>query len=93
MIKRIGVLLLVLAAASAQAQSVLFGKRLVGKGDRAEDVREVAGNPDRVDRIDDDPSTPAMEIWTYRQKEREVTLWLVGGKVVQVEQREPDPTS
>ncbi|NCT66468.1 MAG: hypothetical protein GXC76_02365 [Rhodanobacteraceae bacterium] len=80
-------LMLLLAAGSAQAQSALLGKRLVGKGDDVALARDAGGPPDRIDRIDGDASTPAMEIWTWHGKASEVTLWVVAGKIVQAEER------
>jgi hypothetical protein len=73
--------------AGVHAQSVMFGKRLIGKGDRVSLVREVAGMPDKLDRIDGDDSTPAMEIWTYTREQREVTVWIVSGKVVKIAEK------
>jgi len=70
-----------------QAQSVMFGKRLIGKGDHVTLVREAAGMPDKLDRIEGDDSTPAMEIWTYTRDQREVTVWIVAGKVVKVAEK------
>ena len=82
---RTAVLAAVLACgAGAQAHSVMFGKRLIGKGDQASQVRDAAGMPDKIDRIDGDDSTPAMEIWTYARDQREVTVWIVSGRVVKV---------
>jgi hypothetical protein len=74
-------------ATGARAQSVMFGKRLIGKGDRVSLVRDVAGVPDKVDRIEGDDSTPALEIWTYAREQREVTVWVVSGKVVKVAEK------
>ena len=71
----------------AQAQSVMFGKRLIDKSDQASQVRDAAGAPGKVDRIDGDDSTPAMEIWTYTRDQREVTVWIVSGKVVKVAEK------
>ena len=77
--------------AHAQAQSVMFGKRLIGKGDPMSIVRDVAGTPDQVDRIEGDNSTPAMEIWTYRRDDREITLWVVSGKIVKTQEKTITP--
>ena len=74
-------------SAGTHAQSVMFGKRLIGKGDQASQVRDAAGMPDKIDRIDGDDSTPAMEIWTYTRDQREVTVWIVSGKVVKVAEK------
>ena len=66
--------------------SVLFGRSLLKRGDSAEQAREVAGAPRRVERIDEDGGKP-MEIWTYERGGREVTLWIVDGRVVQIDER------
>lgn len=89
-VKRILLLVLVLAPAATvvSAKSVLLGKRLFGKGDDVAAARNAGGAPDRIDRIEGDGSTPAMEIWTYVRKDREVTLWVVGGRIVQAQERE-----
>lgn len=85
---RIAMTMVLLAfAGGVRAQSVMFGKRLIGKGDQAAQVRDAAGVPDRIDRIDGDDSTPAMEIWTYARDQREVTVWIVAGKVVKVAEK------
>jgi hypothetical protein len=86
--KRIVFLLLAALPAGAAAQSVLLGKHLVDKGTAAAQVREFAGEPVQLDRIDADEFSPAMEIWTYRFDDKVISLWLVGGTVVKAaEQR------
>lgn len=81
-------LILVLLASSIAAASdnVLLGRSLIGKGDSAAAVRDAGGEPQQLDRIDGDDSSPAMEIWTYRSGDKTVTLWLVGGKVVKAQE-------
>lgn len=81
------ILALLGCCASAQAQSALFGKRLVSKGDDVAHVRDVAGIPDKIDTIPADQYSPAMEIWTYRRKNGTVALWIVAGKVVQAQEQ------
>lgn len=76
------IVVLVVVSHFAQAQSVLLGKKLIGKGDDVARVRDAAGEPTKMDRIDGDDSSPAMEIWTYRRDDRVITLWVVGGKIV-----------
>ncbi len=80
-------LVLAAAAGTVDAQSALLGKRLVAKGDEVGKVREAGGEPDRIDRIAADDTSPAMEIWTYTRKGRVITVWIVSGRVVQVEDR------
>ncbi|QBB69753.1 hypothetical protein ELE36_04835 [Pseudolysobacter antarcticus] len=78
---------LLLLAANAGAGSVMFGKHLVSKGDAITSVRDAAGTPNKVDKIDADDSSPAMEIWTYNRPESVVTIWIVDRKVVQVQEQ------
>jgi len=85
--RRFIILVLLLVCGAAQAQSAMFGKRLVSKGDDINRVRDIAGSPDKLDRIPADQYSPAMEIWTYRRKGSTVALWIVGGKVVQAQEQ------
>ncbi len=78
--------IVLLFCVEAHAQSVMVGRRLVGKGDAAATLRDATGEPDRLDRIEGDATTPAMEIWTYRRDDRETTAWIVAGKIVKVSQ-------
>ncbi|HVH33861.1 MAG TPA: hypothetical protein VM847_07110 [Tahibacter sp.] len=81
--KRFALLLMSLLPLAASAQNVLLGRSLVGKGDSATAIRAAAGEPSRLDHIDGDDTSPAMEIWTYRFADKVVSLWIVDGKVVQ----------
>jgi hypothetical protein len=81
------ILLLLICSSPAAAQSVMFGKRLVSKGDDVARVRDIAGAPDKVDTIPADQYSPTMEIWTYRRKGSSIALWIVGGKVVQAQEQ------
>ena len=85
--RRFFILVLLLACGAAHAQSALFGKRLVSKGDDVAHVRDVAGAPDKIDTIPADQYSPAMEIWTYHRKGTTIALWIVAGKVVQAQQQ------
>jgi hypothetical protein len=86
--KRVLLVFLIAAASSAQAQSILIGKRLISKGDPVSRLRDVGAKPDRVDRIEADEYSPEMEVWTYNQGGRAIVVWLVKGKVVQVQEQE-----
>ena len=81
------ILLLLGCCVSASAQSALFGKRLVSKGDDVARVRDIAGSPDKVDSIPADQYSPAMEIWTYHRKGSTIAIWIVAGKVVQAQEQ------
>ena len=85
--RRFFILILLLISGTIHAQSVMFGKRLVSKGDDVARVRDIAGTPDKIDNIPADQYSPAMEIWTYRRKGNTVALWIVGGKVVQAQEQ------
>lgn len=88
--RRVLIVLMLLAAGTAQAQSALIGKRLVSRGDDVARVRSIGVKPDRLDRIEADEHSPAMEIWTYDQGSRAIAVWLVNGKVVQVQEQEAE---
>ncbi len=78
---------LLLSSGVCCAEPVLIGKRLVSQGDAASHVREVAGAPDKVDKIPGDGSSPPMEIWTYRRKENVIVLFVVDDKVVHTQEK------
>ena len=80
------ILALLACSATVNAQSALFGKRLVSRGDDVTRVRDIAGTPDNVDNIPADQYSPAMEIWTYHRRETTIALWIVAGKVVQAQE-------
>ena len=81
------ILVLLGCCTTLNAQSALFGKRLVSRGDEVARVRDIAGAPDKLDNIPADQYSPAMEIWTYHRKDTTVVLWIVAGKVVQAEEQ------
>jgi hypothetical protein len=83
-------LLLLLLSGSLCAQSALFGKRMLSKGDDTAHIREIAGAPDRVDTIAPESDAPGMEIWTYKSKERVVTIFIVADKIVQIQEKKLD---
>ena len=85
--KILGLFLLLFAAEAAWAQSALLGKKLISVGEEAGRVRDAAGEPDKLDKIPGDESSPPMEIWTYQRKGRQITLWVVAEKVVQLEDK------
>ena len=88
--KNLWILCLLLVCGVASAQSALLGKRLIAVGEEAAKVREAGGEPERVDKIPGDEGQPAMEIWTYTRKGRQVTVWIVNDKVVQLEDKRAD---
>lgn len=75
------------------AQSVMVGKRLISQGDSTSRVREIAGTPDKVDKIPGDATSPPMEIWTYRRKENIVVLFVVDSKVVHTQEKPADTSA
>lgn len=78
--------LLAFSVAAGASDDVLLGRSLIGKGDSAAAAREAGGEPQQLDRIPGDESSPAMEIWTYRNEGKTVTLWLVNDKVVKAQE-------
>jgi hypothetical protein len=80
-------LVLLSVCGAAGAQSALLGKRLIAVGEDAAKVREAGGEPERLDKIPGEENQPPMEIWTYTRKGRQITVWLVNDKVVQLEDK------
>ncbi|MBK8286673.1 MAG: hypothetical protein IPK97_18430 [Ahniella sp.] len=76
---------------NVHAESVLLGKKLIDKGDTADKVLAAGGKPERKDLIPADEYSPAIEIWTYRQRKADLRVWLVEGKVVQTQILDPEP--
>lgn len=80
---------------SAMASDTLrVGYRLLVAGDSAAQVRELLGRPTRVARHHAGRhgrgvivATPASESWLYRRDGTEITVTLVEGKVVEIDQR------
>jgi hypothetical protein len=72
------------------AQNALFGKRMLSNGDDSGHIRDVAGAPDRVDTVPAEPDAPGMEIWTYKSRERVVTIFIVADKIVQIQEKKLD---
>jgi hypothetical protein len=87
--KILGIFLLLFAAhaASAQTSSALLGRKLISVGEDTDKARDAGGDPDKLDKIPGDATTPPMEIWTYQRKGREITLWIVNDKIVQVDDK------
>jgi hypothetical protein len=85
--KNLWILILLLICTAASAQSALLGKRLIAVGEDAARVREAGGEPERVDKIPGEENQAPMEIWTYTRKGRQITVWLVNDKVVQLEDK------
>lgn len=86
--KRLILVLGLMASLPALAQSARFGSRMVSVGDTAERVREVAGAPEDVATEATDAGP--REQWTYRRRGRLIELWLAGGKVVHVSDRKEE---
>jgi hypothetical protein len=76
------------------ADSLRVGNRLLVAGDSAAQVRELLGRPTRITHRHAARrhrgvvvATPASERWTYRRDGGELTVTLVDGEVVAIEQR------
>ncbi|WP_146151861.1 hypothetical protein [Ahniella affigens] len=83
--------ILICLSLDAHAESVLLGKKLIDKGDGADKVLSAGGKPDRKDLIPADEYSPAIEVWTYRQRDTELRVWLVDEKVVQIQIPDTEP--
>ncbi len=88
---RAAIAILLCLSFDVHAESVLLGKKLIDKGDTAAKVMAAGGKPERKDMIPADEYSPAIEIWTYRQRKADLRVWLVEGKVVQTQVLDPEP--
>lgn len=82
---------LICLSLNAHAESVLLGKKLIDKGDSVDRVLSAGGKPERKDVIPADEYSPEIEVWTYRQRNTELRVWLVNSKVVQTQVLDSEP--
>lgn len=80
-------LLLLTGAATAAQNTVSFGSRLISTGDSQGKVRQVAGEPDSVTVLQTRYGGAAGERWDYYERNKTITVWIQGGRVVGIEER------
>lgn len=78
----IGLLLALVIAGSALAQSATFGSRLVLVGDSVGRVFEVAGKPDRIVPLENRLGASIGERFEYYRAGKTVTITISGSRVV-----------
>jgi len=79
--------LLIAGTAMASQNSVAFDGRLVSTGDSTGKVRDVAGDPHNVVQLETRYGGAAGERWEYYERNRTITVWIQGGRVVALEER------
>ena len=79
-----GIVLALVLALPAWAQSVTFGSRLVVVGDSVAKVYEVAGKPDRVVQLENRYGGAVAERFEYFRGGKTIAITVKGSKVVEV---------
>lgn len=80
----LGVILAMVMAGSALAQSVTFGSKLIVIGDSVAKVFEVAGKPDRVVQLENRYGAAMGERFEYYRGGKTITITISGSRVVDV---------
>lgn len=73
--------MLSVASFAALADTVAFGNRVLTDGDSASRVRQVAGEPDRIEQIQNEKGAVTGERWEYLLEHKTVVFLIVDGKV------------
>ncbi|WP_368565881.1 DUF2845 domain-containing protein [Pseudoxanthomonas sp. UTMC 1351] len=76
--------MLVLLAKPALADSIRFGDRLLTDGDSAAKVKQVAGEPDAVEQIENEYGATRGQRWQYYRDGKTITFTIVNGKVTTI---------
>lgn len=77
-----GLLLAMVMAGSALAQSTTFGSKLIVVGDSVGKVFEVAGKPDRIVPLENRLGASIGERFEYYRNGKTVTITISGSRVV-----------
>ncbi|MGH8026632.1 MAG: DUF2845 domain-containing protein [Pseudoxanthomonas sp.] len=77
-------LVLLLAAAPAMADTYAFGMKVVVSGDGPGKVTQVAGKPDRVVELENNRGAVYGERWEYYIDGKTVSITFIDGKVTRI---------
>lgn len=75
---------LVLLAMPARADSIRFGERLLTDGDSAAKVKQIAGEPDAVEQIQNEYGATLGQRWQYYRDGKTITITIIDGKVTTI---------
>ena len=79
--------LLLLTAFSAQAtDTVAFGNRVLVTGDGTGRVLQLAGQPDRKERLENDRGALLGERWEYYRKDKTIQITVRNGVVTEIQE-------
>lgn len=77
-------IVLALLAIPAFADSIRFGDKLLTDGDSAAKVKQVAGDPDAIEPIQNKFGATLGERWQYYRDGKTITFTIVQGKVTAI---------
>jgi hypothetical protein len=75
---------LALFALPAFADSIRFGDKLLTDGDSAAKVRQIAGEPDATEEIENEYGATQGQRWQYYRDGKTITFTIVNGKVTTI---------
>ncbi len=75
---------LALVAVPALADSIRFGDKLLTDGDSAAKVKQIAGDPDTVEPIQNQFGAAQGERWQYYRDGKTITFTIIQGKVTAI---------
>jgi hypothetical protein len=76
--------LLALLSLPAFADSIRFGDRLLTDGDSAAKVKQIAGEPDAIEQIENEYGATRGQRWQYYRDGKTITFTIVDGKVTAI---------
>lgn len=80
----IGIVLALLIAGGALAQTVTFGSRLIVIGDSVAKVFDVAGKPDRIVQLENRFGAAMGERFEYYRRGKTISITISGSRVIDV---------
>lgn len=78
--------LLALLSATAAADTIRIGDRIVTTGMSIAEVMQRAGQPSRTVQLENVYGAGVGERWEYYRGNKQYNVWLSGGKVVKVDE-------
>ncbi|MEJ1096971.1 MULTISPECIES: DUF2845 domain-containing protein [unclassified Pseudoxanthomonas] len=77
-------IVLALLALPAFADSIRFGDKLLTDGDSAAKVKQIAGEPDATEQIQNEYGATLGQRWQYYRDGKTITITIINGKVTTI---------
>jgi hypothetical protein len=78
------IMLLTVLALPAFADSIRFGDKLLTDGDSAAKVKQIAGEPDAIEQIENEYGATLGQRWQYYRDGKTITITIVNSKVTTI---------